>query len=70
MSHKFCTCIGPIKCIYVDLIIDITLKRYQWKCRKNIKVKLIPLDRHESLESYITNDEQNKHEMKKLKAIY
>ncbi len=70
MSHKFCTHIGPLKCTYVDLNIDTTLERHQQKCRKNLWVKLIPLDRHESLESYATNDKRNRHQTKKLKAIY
>jgi len=70
MSHKFCTHIGPLKCTYVDLNIDTTLERHQRKCGKNLWVKIIFLDRHENLESYITNDKWNGYQMKNWKAIY
>lgn len=70
MSHKFYTYIRLIKYTYVDLIISITSERHQLKCRKNLRVKFIPLNRHRILESYITNSEQNKHQTKKLKVIY
>lgn len=70
MSHKFCTHIGPLKCIYIDMNINTILERHKQKYIKNLWMKIISLDIHESLESYATNGVRNEHQIKKLKTIY